>query len=169
MKKLFCVTAAGIFLAMATLPAAAQDTGDADARKHTRGGFHHRAAGEFGDPERLVKMLTRHLELDDSQSQEVGNVVAAAKPELDALRERLRAARERMHELDVDSPDYGSELQNLATEFGAATTEAALLHGRVRADVLAVLTPEQRELAKTARENMRGRRGGHRRHGQSRQ
>ena len=118
---------------------------------------HHMRHDEFGDPNRMVKMMTRHLQLDADQEQAVRNIVEAATPEIDALRERGRAARENMHALDVDSPDYGAELQNLASEIGDVTSAATLLHGRLRADVYAVLTPEQRERAANHRGSMRER------------
>ena len=60
-----------------------------------------------------------------------------------------------MHSLDVNDPDYGSNLQNLSVEIGALTSEATLLHGRLRADVYAELTPEQRERAAAGRNGMR--------------
>jgi Spy/CpxP family protein refolding chaperone len=123
--------------------------------------MHH---DEFGDPTRMLEMMTRHLDLDDTQSQKIGNILDAARPEINALRERAQASRKAMHELDVGDSAYGSNLQNLSTEIGALTAEAALLHGRVRADIFAELTPAQRELAAEGRSRMGGRFGPHRRH-----
>ena len=128
-----------------------------DGKHGERRARHHMRHEGFGDPSRMVEMMTRHLELDADQEQAVSNIVEAAKPEIDALRERGKAAREKMHALDVDSPDYGAELQNLSREIGDVTAVATLLHGRLRADVYAVLTPEQRELAADHRTSMRER------------
>jgi Spy/CpxP family protein refolding chaperone len=146
----------------------AQDSEAHDGKRHGHGSGYRMHHGEFGDPARMLEMMTRHLDLDDAQTQAISNIFLAAEPEIDALRERGQAARKAMHVLDVDDPDYGSKLQQLSTEIGVVTSEATLLHGRLRAEVLAQLTPEQREHAAEGRRGMRDhfRRGGFfRRHG----
>ena len=165
-KKILAATTAAMLCTAAGTCAFAQDAEAHDGKRHTRGAGHRISHDEFGDPARLVEMMTRHLDLDDTQSKTIANILAAAKPEIDALRERARASRTAMHELDVSDPDYGSSLQNLSTEIGALTSEATLLHGRLRADVFAELTPEQRERAAEGRGRMRDhfRHGGYRRH-----
>ena len=60
-----------------------------------------------------------------------------------------------MHELDVNDSNYDTRLQTLSMEVGAVASEATLLHGSLRADVFAQLTPEQRELAAEGRRGMR--------------
>ncbi|MEX2126246.1 MAG: Spy/CpxP family protein refolding chaperone [Woeseia sp.] len=106
----------------------------------------HRGAGmhESGDPGRMVGHLTRELDLDETQQQEIDNVVLAARPQMDALRERADANRKAFHELDLDS-EHDAKLNALAVEKGAIATEHALLHGRLKADIRAVLTPAQRQ------------------------
>lgn len=101
--------------------------------------------GKFADPERLVEHMTRRLELDDDQQQALENVVDAAAPEMNALRESARANRDAIRELDVNDPDYDAKLSNLARENGELASTATLLHGRLRAEINALLTPEQRE------------------------
>jgi Spy/CpxP family protein refolding chaperone len=136
---------------------------DRRLRVHAGAGMH-----EHGDPERMVKHLSRKLDLDQAQQQQIGNIVLAAQPEIDALRERAEANRKAMHELDVNDSDHDARLGALATEKGAIATEQALLHGKLKSEINAVLTPEQRqELAATAgemrdrfRKRMEGRSGG---------
>ncbi len=155
MKKFLAATIAAVICTAAGTYAFAQDAEGHDGMRHMRWAGHRMQHDEFGDPARLVERMTRHLELDDTQSQAIGNILAAAKPEIDALRERARANREAMHSLDVNDPDYGSNLQNLSVGIGALTSEATLLHGRLRAEVYAELTPEQRERAAAGRNGMR--------------
>ena len=155
MRTTLTTTAIALLALTPEIDVLAQDGHDGEHKQ--RRARHHLRHDDFGDPQRLVKMMTRHLELDEDQEQAVRNIVDAAQPEIDALRERGRAAREQMHSLDVDNPDYGVELQNLATEIGEVTSAATLLHGRLRADVYAVLTPEQRELAANHRASARDR------------
>ena len=149
MRKTIITLATTAILGLAApLPAMAQDS---DEHRGWRHKAHLADRDDFADPARMVEMMTRHLDLDDEQSQAVGNILGAASPEIEALRDRARASRQAVRELDVDDPDYGSHLQNLSTEIGALTSEATLLHGRLRADIYAVLTPEQRERAAEGR------------------
>jgi Spy/CpxP family protein refolding chaperone len=157
MKKIMAAITAVMMCTAAGTYAFAQDSEAHDGKRHMRGARHHMQHDGFGDPARMLERMTRHLDLDDTQTQTIGNIIETAKPEIDALRERAQATREAMHELDVDAPDYGSNLQNLSTQIGALTAEATLLHGRLRADVFAELTPEQRERAAEGRDRMRNR------------
>lgn len=128
------VAAAGIALA--------QDDGDGDGdwRGHQGKGMHH---DRMGDPARMLEMMTRHLDLDEMQSQQVSNILDAAKPEIEALRDSMHENREAMHSLATDDPDYSNKLQNLSASNADLAAQMTLLHGRIRADVNAVLTPEQ--------------------------
>jgi len=143
-------TAAGTY-------AFAQDSEGQEGKRHMRGASHRMHHDGFGDPTRMLEMMIRHLELDDDQSQTIGDILEAAKPDIDALRERLQAARKAMHEVDLSDSGYEANLQTLSTDIGALSAEAALLHGRLRAGVFAELTPEQRERAAEGRSRMRDR------------
>ena len=114
-----------------------------------------------GGPADIIGRMVRKLELDEAQQEDVRNIMTAARPEFESLRERGQANRLAVQSLDVDDPDYGASLQNLAAESGDIATSLTLLHGRVRSDVLAVLTPEQQaELAEMRQKRgERGRRG----------
>ena len=121
----------------------AQSDGGAEASRQSD--RHH--GGRFRgnrDPMRWVQRLSRQLDLDDTQQQNLANVVEASKPEFEALRERSRDTRSALRELDVDDPDYAAKLDNLAAAQGQLATDRAVLLGRLRAEVAAQLTPEQR-------------------------
>lgn len=138
--------------AVSTAPAFAAGAGSHDGNN---GGKHrmHRGAGmhESAGPERMLRHLTRALELDETQKQQVENIVTAAQPEMESLHARSEANRTRMRDLDVNARDYRAQLGELAAEKGAIVSEQALLYGRLKAEVNAVLTPEQRtELAERA-------------------
>lgn len=109
------------------------------------GGEPHGPSHEFGDPERMVEHMIRRLDLDDTQAQSVKNIVEAARPEIAELRDRARENHKAVRELDADDADFGAKLSNLAHTSGELATQATLLHGRLRAEINAVLTPEQRQ------------------------
>jgi protein CpxP len=149
MKKQSVIALSIVVFALGGVAATAAHAGGSDDRNHRS----HFGTGmhEGGDPERLVKHLTRKLELDQTQQQQIENIVSAAKPEIDALRDRAEANRKAMHELDINDSNHDARLNVLATEKGAIATEQALLHGRLKSEIHAILTPEQRqELAASA-------------------
>lgn len=121
---------------------------------------HHGMRG-FRDPARMLERMARHLDLDEAQRQNISNIVEAAGPEIDALRDRARANRAAMRALDPADPDYSAKLANLATENGELVAESTMLFGRVRAEVSRELTAEQREqlAAMAAERHERSRRG----------
>lgn len=113
---------------------------DFDGRK----GSHDRHFGGPGfgmpQPDMIVARMAEHLDLDDVQRESVENIMSAAQPEMEALREKVRANREAMRTLGANDP----ELQNIAISNGELATEGTLLFTRIRSEVDAVLTNEQR-------------------------
>jgi Spy/CpxP family protein refolding chaperone len=93
----------------------------------------------------MIMRIAERLDLDETQRQEVRNIMEAAKPSFSTLRERSRANREAFLALDVSDPDYGANLQDLSAESGELAAELTLLAGQLRSDVSAVLTDEQRQ------------------------
>lgn len=132
-------------------------SGDDEYGRWSQASHRHGGPGRaFGDPMRFVERMARRLDLDDVQEQTIANAVEAAKPEIEALRERARANRSAIRDLDVASADYGASLDALSLEQGQLATERTMLLGRLRADVVSVLTDEQRaelgELMERAKE-----------------
>jgi protein CpxP len=93
----------------------------------------------------MAEHLSRRLDLDDNQQQALANVVDAASPEMNELRDKVRENRDAIRDLDANDPDYDAKLSNLARDNGELASAATLLHGRLRAEINALLTPEQRE------------------------
>ena len=109
----------------------------------------------FGGPRLMLEHMADHLDLDDAQRETVKNILEAAKPEMEALREQFKANREALEALDTSDPAYSTELNNIALSNGQLATDGTLLFTRVRAEVNAVLTDEQREKAARAKERRR--------------
>ncbi len=142
-----------------------------DGERDSQGGSHpgmRGPAGEMGmfgmpDPERMVRHLSRMLELDDATTQEIENVVLAAKPQLLALREKARANREAIATVDGTASDYGVTIHALAVESGQIATEMTLLSSQLRVDIHSKLTEEQRQVLAESIGRMRHHREGKRR------
>lgn len=114
--------------------------------------------GLFGPgpgPVAMLEHMADHLDLDDTQRAQVENIMEAARPEFEALREQLRANREALESLATDDPAYATELNDIAVSNGQLATEGTLLFTRVRSEVHAVLTEEQRDKLARSKERMR--------------
>ena len=145
MKKSYLVVIAILAASVAGGAACGQEMNGSDEDRDKRS-EHMRGPGrDFGGPEAMISRMTRHLGLDDTQTQSIENIMQAAKPELDALRQRSHANDKAVRSLDAGDAAYGSKLQNLSVESGELAAEMTLLRGRIRGDVHAVLTPEQQQ------------------------
>ena len=113
--------------------------------------------GGFPGPGLMLEHMADHLDLDDAQRDAVNNIIEAAKPEIEALREKARANREALEALDVNDAAYSTELNNIAMSNGELATEGTLLFTRIRADVHAVLTDEQIAKLERGKERMKKR------------
>ena len=111
--------------------------------------------GAFHDPDLMIEHMADHLDLDDTQRTQVQNIVEAARPEIEALREQMRANREALASLDAEDPGYSAQLNDIALSNGQLATDGTLLFTRVRSEIQAVLTEEQRAKLARSKERMR--------------
>ena len=111
----------------------------------------------FMGPGLMLEHMADHLDLDDAQRDAVNNIIEAAKPEIQALREKVRANREALEALDANDAAYSAELNNIAISNGELATEGTLLFTRIRTDVHAVLTDEQIAKLERGKERMKKR------------
>lgn len=127
----------------------------ADSERGRPGPGGHFGGPDFGmhAPEMMIERMAEHLDLDDVQRDSLENIINAARPELDALRAQLRANHEALRELDVNDP----EVQNIAISNGELATEGTLLLTRIRSEIDAVLTDEQRAKLAEAKERRKER------------
>lgn len=135
-------------------------------KAHHGAGMHHDGmgggpdgqfgAGRFRDPARMIEMMQRHLDLDELQTQQLNNILEAVRPELEAAKTAFRENREAIRALDTSAPDYSAKLQNLSSANAELAGAMTLLFGGIRADVHAVLTPEQVQILEASGPRNRG-------------
>lgn len=109
------------------------------------------------NPALMLEHMADHLDLTDEQRISVENIIEAAKPEIDAIREQARANREAIRALDPTDPAYDVELNSIAVSNGELATTGTLLAVRVRNEVAAVLTDEQIAKLERGKERMKKR------------
>ncbi|MEQ8207794.1 MAG: Spy/CpxP family protein refolding chaperone [Woeseia sp.] len=152
-RQLTTLVTAAAFAVLANGSVMAQ-TDDTSPPRHAEGDHHggdrsnmHRGkkGDRAGNPQHMVKRLQRALDLTDLQKQAIDNSLLAAKPEAEALRDASRANKKALRELATDAADYDLQLQTLSAERGQLEADRAKLHGRIRAEIDAQLTDEQRQ------------------------
>ena len=112
-----------------------------------------------GGPDMALRLehMADHLDLTDEQRASVKNILQAAKPEIEAVRDQAIANRKAIQALDPADPAYEAELQNIALSNGELATTGTLLAVRVRSEVHAVLTEEQIAKLERGKERMKKR------------
>lgn len=118
-------------------------------------GFFGGPEGGLAVPEIMVERLAMTLDLDDAQRDRIRNIIESARPEFMAIRDELRANREALESLDESDPGFAIVLEDIAMSNGQLATEATLVGFRVRSDIHAVLTDEQREKAERGKARMK--------------
>ena len=111
--------------------------------------------GGPGDPALMLEHMADHLDLTDEQRVSVENILQAAKPEIEAIRDQARANREAIQALDPADPSYDTALNNIALSNGELATTGTLLMVRIRSQVHAVLTDEQIAKLERGKERMK--------------
>ena len=102
-------------------------------------------------------MLGRQLTLTDTQRDQINSISDSHKDEWQALAGRERAARMALQDaVTADTIDEGAIRQKSA-ELAAVDADAAVARARAHAEVLQVLTADQKAQLKTLQADMKKR------------
>ena len=91
----------------------------------------------------------RGLDLSDAQREQVRGIVASHRDETRAVHERQRTAMRALEEAARGTDE--AAIRQQAEAVGVVMADAAVLRSRVRAEVWAVLTPDQQARAEQLR------------------
>ena len=141
---LAAVLISGSVLALAQPP---QGPGGQGPRM-SRGGPGHRGMMEFG---------LRGLDLSDAQKEQVKSIMDSHKTEFQALGEKMRQAHAAFAQTTQGETIDEAAVRAKSTAIASVMADEAILRAKVRAEVQAILTPEQLEQLKT-RQEQRGNR-----------
>ena len=116
-----------------------------------------------------MQRMGQDLNLTDTQKQEIKQIREDARSTMKAMRESMMANRDAMQKLDPADKGYTAKVDKLAAEKGAIVEGMMKEHARVRSEISAILTPEQRakqaqlhKERKAKRDAKRKERGGNR-------
>lgn len=130
------------------------------------GGQHHFGGRGFaGNPEKFIeKALQRAtivLDLTDDQQQQIKAIVAAEKPVMQPLIEQMATTRKELQQATNSGQFNEQQVQSIATKQGQALTQLIVEKERVKSQIYAVLTPEQRTKAEKLQNQFMERLQGH--------
>ena len=112
-------------------------------------GFAHHGA-------HLQRML-RRLDLTVEQREQVRGIMEQSRPQLQSIGESLRSNRDRLTAVTPDDADYAGVVAEVSQSNASLAERQTLLAARVRSDVWAVLTDDQKARAAELRLEMRDR------------
>ncbi|MEO1204550.1 MAG: Spy/CpxP family protein refolding chaperone [Pseudomonadota bacterium] len=110
-----------------------------------------------GGPERMLEHMADYLDFDATQRASMENILEAARPEIQSMREQMRVNRHALETLNPDDPAYDMLLNDIAISNGELAAQGTFLFTRIRSEVNAILTDEQREKLKRKKERMKER------------
>jgi periplasmic protein CpxP/Spy len=109
-------------------------------------------------PMGILGPALRALNLTDEQREQVKGIMQSHRADFKQVGDKIRAARDGMGALvDADTLDEAA-IRAKSLEVASAEADAAILNARVRAEVYALLTPEQLDKAKELKDAMKYRR-----------
>lgn len=170
-NRLSVVTLATIaFFALVLAGVQAQTTADPGGSVRGRRGGPDgggRGFGRFGGPggpggPMAPLGLINRLGLSDAQREQVKGLMDSRRDEVKAIGDRARSAHEALQAaVNADTFDEGA-IRARSAEVASVEADMAVSQGRVYADVLQILTTEQRTKLKELQAQVQERRGGRR-------
>lgn len=100
----------------------------------------------------------RGVDLTDAQRDQVRAIHESHRSEFDAARTKLREAHRAFAEATGAATIDEAAIRARSAEVAAAMADEAILRAKVRAEVFAILTPEQQQKANEMRSSMQQRR-----------
>lgn len=165
MKKIIATIMATAVLAMGTVFAIAQNTekteGDKASGKHSFGKHGH---GKRGGRHGRGGMMFRGLDLTEAQKAQVKDIMEASRTKVRPIRESMKANRQKLNEVTTNGAFNETQVQALANEQANLSAQLLVERTRVKSQIFALLTPEQKAKAAEMRTQMKERFKGKGRH-----
>lgn len=117
------------------------------------------------DGSRFLARMTRTLDLSTEQQEKIKVIMDEHRTKVAPMRQQLEENRDKLRQATKADTFDEAAIRTLAANQAAAKTELMVERARMKSQIHAVLTPEQRKLADEKMERMMERRGGDRHHG----
>jgi periplasmic protein CpxP/Spy len=156
MKKVIIAIIAVAVLALGTMFAIAQKADRKDGHGFGKRGHHGRGGGGG--------MMLRGLDLTDAQKAQVKEIMEASRAKVQPIRESMKANRQKLNETTANGAFNETQVQSLATEQANLSAQLLVERTRVKSQIFALLTPEQKAKAAELKSQMKERSKGKGRH-----
>jgi len=115
------------------------------------GRHRHISMGDgFGpSPEHIVAFMTDKLDLTDAQQAQAKQILDKEKPNFQPLVQQLAAGHKQMRALEENATFNEAAVRAAATQQAQAITELIATKARVKSELFAILTTDQRAKATT--------------------
>lgn len=100
----------------------------------------------------MIERMIWELDLSPEQEATIRELLDREEPRLRDLHSTMRDSRRAVMDLDTTDPAYAQTLAEASETAGRTLTEIMQLHGQLRVEIQALLTPEQRQLARELRQ-----------------
>jgi len=105
--------------------------------------------------------LLGKLGLNDAQKQQIKGIMTAARPQMQSLREQMRANSLKLQQTPPTDPNYSSIASQVSQTHGSLMAQGMTQRAEIRAQVFKVLTPAQQTQLTALEAQMRaGKHGG---------
>lgn len=146
MKKVIFGLIAAVVLISGSIFVIAQRSGDKTGHRFGPGGRGHHAGG--------IGMALRGLDLTDEQKAKVKEITEASRTTIQPLKEQAKANHEKIRSLGTNGTFDQVQVEAVAADQGSLTAKMIVEKERVKAQVFALLTDEQKAKAETMRTKM---------------
>lgn len=106
---------------------------------------------------RMLERMAGELGLSDDQKQKIQGIFAASRPEMEQGRDLARQNADKLRATRPDDKKYDAVVSEVARSAGELASRAVTQRARLRAQVWAVLTAEQRTKMETMQAERRER------------
>ena len=108
--------------------------------RHGGQGYHH---GKYLFSERVMKKLSKRLDLSDQQRESLRGIAAEFHPLVQRLREQMRETRKALRELNPQTDNYRTQIADLAKRQAELATVLTVAIGDAKAKFADTLNEEQ--------------------------
>jgi len=101
--------------------------------------------GHHGGFARMLGFYADYLDLTDAQQAQMKDIIAKAKPTIQPLIQQLAQGHQQMSQLEQASKFDEQSFRTLASQQSLTMTELMVQKARIKSELVALLTPDQKD------------------------
>lgn len=146
-----------IMAVLLTLTMVVAGSSAAMAARGGKGDCGPQRGGDMG-PGAFYTRMSKALKLTDEQKVQIKSIIKSERETAKPLMDKMRESRDQLRKAGETTSFDEAAVRNIAAGMVQTQTELAVSRARTHNKIYMLLTPEQRELAKSLKPDMKGRR-----------